>query len=215
MSRQLQSLEQDNGRDLTPEEVAEIAGRLARQHPDVMPLRHCQGRRIPLSFYDDAVLLEFTSDAWLPEGARRCFLDDGDVLRILDGTSPPIHDLNESNPPILTKATALEYLAFFCFFVRGAEGPFLIVDRPDLGFLPPSADRSVLRSLFRPPALHGRDDFGNWRASSVVFYGDCVFFANFHIHLNGMIEMIEDQPLVQDLHFAVTAPLSVDASRRH
>ena len=49
----------------------------------------------------------------------------------LNGTSAPIHEANELESPVLTCATVLDYVRFFCLFVWGTDGSFNLVDAPD------------------------------------------------------------------------------------
>lgn len=72
-------------------------------------------------------------------------LTNGTHAVLLDGTSPVIHALNAStwgeneqsplrldhHDPIKREAAYLDYLRFFCAFVAGEDGPFLLIEQPD------------------------------------------------------------------------------------
>lgn len=142
--------------------------------------------------------------------ARICFLLQGDDLYRLDGASWPIHEANARGNPVINEETVLPYLAFFCFFVRGTEGPFLVMDRWDNGFLPDlGVRRSEIETIFRQPQVWGTDERGNWLASSLVIYADAVFLADFSVQPNGFVEMLDDTTLLADLQARVDAPLDV------
>ena len=166
-------------------------------------------RRFDLPFYTDVTLLELTNARWAGSDTRLCFLDRVGSLEWLDGTSPPIHAINAEADLRITETNVIQYLAFFCFFVRGEQGPFLIFDSLDNRFLPEGTDRSMLESVFRKPSVIGQDYNGDWRVSALVHYADAVFFASFVVYLSGMIEMMEDWPVKAELGHTVEAPLSV------
>lgn len=160
-------------------------------------------------FYEDVDLIEIAPKDCTPQDGRLYYLHRAGELYRLNGTSPPIHQVNRVAEVTISAATALDYLAFFCFFVRGDDGPFLIVDRLENRYLPQIADVTQLRKAFREPVLHGRDQNGDWRASALVFYSDAMFFADFLIHLDGSIEMKHDEAVVAELGKKVHAPLNV------
>ena len=62
-------------------------------------------------------------------------------FRPLDGSSTPIHDVSHEAGPHLHEENVFDYLKFFCYFVHGDLGPFLIIetidDVPQAGSLPP------------------------------------------------------------------------------
>jgi ankyrin repeat protein len=175
--------------------------------------RTTQTLRHRLPFYADAHLLECHNPQWPDPAARLCYLTHEGTLYRLEGASPPIHEVNAKAGIHLDAHTVLPYLAFFCFFVRGEDGPFLIVDRPDNPLLPTEVPRARVEQLFRPPKVYGQDDQGAWLASALVYYADAIFFADFRIEANGMIHMQEDVPLAADLPARVHAPLSIASLR--
>ena len=171
-------------------------------------------RKLPM--HEDASLICLTSDKW-EQDLRVCYLAYEDNLLRLDGTSPPIHRLNAEAGININEQNALYYLSYFCFFVRGEEGPFyLLYDLEDKllpdGFfdLHSNNDSGVLtpRQLFRRPRLCGKDDEGNWRASALVHYGNALFHADLVIKPTGLPEMINDEPLIQEMALQLNAPLT-------
>ena len=161
-----------------------------------------------LLFQPSAPLIELRPRPSAARTGRVCFLLQKDRLYWLSGLSVPIHQVNENENPVINEETVLPYLAFFCFFVRGEEGPFLIVDRPASGFLPNIGERSddVVR-IFRTPRIWGQDKNGHWRASALIYYGDGIFLSNFLVRLDGMVEMENDTAILSDLPARVDAPL--------
>lgn len=167
-------------------------------------------RVFDVPFYADVPLMELRPRSTAAATGRLCFLLSDDSLYRLNGTSPPIHEVNAKQKPRIGEDTVLQYLAFFCFFVRGEEGPFLIVDRPENGFLPDYGDQKTeVLNVFRPARSWIKDEDGNWLLSGVVCYSNAHFFADFRVQPSGMVEMVDDTPLVADLPASVDAPLEI------
>ena len=152
-----------------------------------------------LPFHPNAPLIELQPRSSAVTG-RLYFLLQGDTLYRLNGASPPIHAVNGNEKPRIDEETILHYLAFFCFFVRGEKGPFLIVDRPENGFLPDLGERSGdIAKIFRPPQVWGKNEQGYWLVSGLVYYANAVFVADFSVQPGGAIEMVGDTPVLADL----------------
>jgi hypothetical protein len=156
-----------------------------------------------LPFYNTIALVRVNDTAWPMNTGPFWFLAKQGRMFLLDGSSAPIHDANEADPISVTEQNSLEYLRFFCYFVHGDEGPFLIVeniDHPALDHskLDPST-RKVIEGALRPTSFEGKTEEGNFEASAMVLYGNALFSARFSISENGMIEMIDDEPVAADL----------------
>lgn len=172
-----------------------------------------------LPMYDDVRIFCLTSDRW-DEGLRVCYLTHEDNLFRLNGTSPPIHEVNSKAPIRITEENVLYYLSFFCFFVHGEEGPFYIVHDLEDKLLPKGfaeakserlPDSPSPKQLFRRPRLFGQDEKGKWRLSALVHYSNSLFLADFLVHSTGMIDMNNDESLLADLPCRVHAPLTPGA----
>jgi hypothetical protein len=176
---------------------------------------HVAAAERSLPMYEGVRIYALTSPAWEPRLAV-CYLAHGDTLIRLNGTSPGIHGLNAEAPLRLTAENVLYYLSFFCFFVRGEQGPFYLVHGLDDDLLPPgfadaTSENAGGRSpgqLFRRPRLHGTDEKGSWRVSGLVHYSNAVFMVHFLVQPTGMVEMLDDMPLMADLPCRVDAPLA-------
>ncbi|MFP4365304.1 MAG: hypothetical protein ACLFR1_15680 [Spirochaetia bacterium] len=129
----------------------------------------------------------------------------------LTTSSNPIHDLNEAiiseiyrTDLITSFEEAAEYTRFFCANVWGDEGPFIVIEDKDDPYLKGSI-KEWKEELFGTV-----DDFNNaihplkeaelprdnmFFLKGVVLYGDGIFFATFAVTANGMIEIIDDEPL--------------------
>ena len=156
-----------------------------------------------LTFYKSVTLVRVNDSAWAPNIGPFWFLAKDNKTMLLDGSSTPIHDANAADSVKLTEKTALDYLFFFCYFVHGDDGPFLIVE--DLNH--PALDRNKLddslrkevEGKLRRATFEGKTPGGALRASATVLYGTVLFFAQFSMEENGEIEMTDDEPLVAEL----------------
>jgi len=172
-------------------------------------------RERTLPFYPGARLLIVRHDRWTPKHALVYFLERDGALHRLNGTSPPIHAFNKTALR-LDDAIVLDYLEFFCFFVRGEEGAFLNIRSRTNPYLPTSLrDRDAspesfeaFQRVYRPARLHGRSEEGHWRVSALVMYSNAVFLADFLVEPTGMCRMDEDQPVMADLPHKISAPLT-------
>ena len=156
-----------------------------------------------LPFYTSIALVRVNDSAWPPNTGPFWFLAKQGRMFLLDGSSAPIHDANEADPIKVTEQNNLEYLRFFCYFVHGDEGPFLIVEdlnhaAIDQQKLDPNT-KKVIEGAIRPAAFEGRSAEGAYEASAMVLYGNALFSARFSMTENGMIEMIDDEPVAADL----------------
>lgn len=156
-----------------------------------------------LPFYKGIGLVRLNDTAWPYDTGPFWFLAKQGRMFLLDGSSAPIHDANEADPIDVNEANALDYLRFFCYFVHGDEGPFLIVEDINHPAIDKTklddATRSVIEGAIRPAAFEGKTAEGAYEASAMVLYGNALFSARFSMTTNGMIEMIDDEPVAADL----------------
>lgn len=165
----------------------------------------------PLPFYDNVALIRVKDPAWTPKELNIYYLTDQGNLYWLNGTSPPIHEINAKAPVKITESNVLDYLRFFCFFVRGEEGPFLIAENINDPYIPKNMDaktRSVVEGTARPATYEGQNEKGYFLCDAVVYYSNALFIANFAVQPGGMIEMLDDEPIAADLPVRVNAPVS-------
>jgi hypothetical protein len=127
---------------------------------------------------------------------------------LLDGTSPPLHNLNELHGVTLASDEQVrDYLRLFCRYVRSNEGAFEVIETMDqIDHRLDDADaRASIDAQIAPINLGGRDAEGRWLASARLLYGDGLFAAEFAISAAGMVEMQDDDPLLHDLPIAQEA----------
>lgn len=162
--------------------------------------------RLRRSFSDGHVIASYLVALPAPDG--------GDVepampsLLHLDGSSPPLHELNSKGVLLLdTQQQALEYLIFFCANVWGSEGGFWVCSNPaDLPWKDSApGQRASIDALVTPPTCEA--SLETWKAEATILYSRRLFKAKFTIQRNGMVGMEDDQPLVE-------RPLDVWPDRR-
>lgn len=164
-----------------------------------------------LPFYDQVAMIRVKDPAWTPRDLFIYCLTDQGNLFWLNGTSPPIHEINAKAPVKITDDNVLEYLRFFCFFVRGEDGPFLIAESMEDPYIPHNIDertRSVIEGTIRAASYDSKDESGNYRCDAVVYYSNALFIASFAVEPGGMIRMLDDDPIATDLSVRVSAPIS-------
>ena len=163
-----------------------------------------------LPFYKDLALIRVKDAMWPNKKLNVFFLTESGNLYRLNGTSPPIHDVNGKGFIQVTEENVLQYLRFFCYFVRGEEGPFLIAEDMNDPLLPDGMDdqtKAVFENTLRPASYEGKDEKGNFRCDAIVFYSNALFIANFSVQPGGMIEMLDDEPVAADLPIRVDQPV--------
>ncbi len=168
----------------------------------------------PLPWADNLVLLRLTNPTWPTASLVVYFLflqGSGESAHArLDGQSGPIHELNAKANLVITEANVLDYLEFFCFFVRGDEGPFFIWERLDHPLAPPVSEalHAKIRETLGPTVYKGRDAAGQFLCDAKVLYSNAIFQAQFAVHPSGMMEMLEDEAILAELPFRLDQPLT-------
>ncbi len=167
-----------------------------------------------LPWYPDATLIRLQHPDWT-KGLALYFVEEGAAgdhaprpLTRLTGTSPPIHELNARQPIRLCAANALGYLRFFCFFVRGPEGPFYIVDSVEDPLLPAHPDiQAIVAGSCHAPRQDTANGDDVYRYLATLYYADAFFLARFILSASGNIEMLDDEAIAAGLPERIHAPL--------
>ena len=158
-----------------------------------------RARAMVLPFYAEQLLVDLqVADRRGPPRLMCCLYGANGVV-VLDGNSTVIHNQNANQPfDISDTETREAYLKFFCYFVHGEQGPFEIIEDPsDLEGA--TAGERVLPTVIEKGAEDAPD---TWAAT--VLYGSTLFRARFEIEDTGMIDMISDEELAEEI---LRAPL--------
>lgn len=162
------------------------------------------GRSATLPFYDDARLLWLCIRRIRAEKEDRpldvFILKGGHSSRsvLLDGTAGPIHHFNQFEKPVINTDTAIDYLRFFCFAVRGDEGPFLLYESATDGSAQAEPAVAATANLARTIDTKGRSTKGDYLFAAIVHYGNSLFQSEFAVTESGMVEMQDDEVLLSD-----------------
>lgn len=154
---------------------------------------------IPVSFYPGAKLLriEYGKDL-LVDSLYFLYHPEHQQIDPLNGTSTPIHKWNGKGRIQLDENNLFDYLRFFCFFVQGELGAFLIVEslaNPLLKTLDSSFESQMESHLKPLERIESNDD--NIVIKATVFYGFHLFSSEFAIDDSGTVSMLSDNPLCE------------------
>ncbi|ANM32306.1 hypothetical protein ABI59_16470 [Acidobacteria bacterium Mor1] len=194
------------------QQLAEFLGRIGpvdgviRVAPETT---HVHWRPIP--WYEGVQLIRVYDPNWQFPKMALYFLSRKGRLFRLNGTSPPLHEMNAKAPIKLDEDNALDYLRFFCFFVHGEEGPFFVIERSEDPLIPAMVRSSKAAKVLEeivPATLEKVDDRGSFHCSATLYYSNAIFRAEMLVHLSGMVEMLSDDPIAADLPAKVEAPLA-------
>lgn len=121
----------------------------------------------------------------------------------LNGSSPPIHEVNAKLPvSIPDRETAQAYLKFFCAHVWADAGGFWIVSEPrDIPF-EMNADLSAYAEFLeaiRNPEYQGTSDDGHFLFKVWVCYGGALFVADVAVQSSGMVDMLDDENIIEKM----------------
>lgn len=154
--------------------------------------------RVQLPFYPESVAMIRAHDADWDAYRTINYLFYEDSGYFLNGTSPPIHQVNAMAGISVTQDNALDYLRFFCFFVHGEDGPFFVVESLEQSEVPNIEDeelRSRLAEAITPAQYICQTDQGHHEMAAIIWYSDDVFAAHFSVAPTGMVEMLADEPI--------------------
>ncbi|HYP09476.1 MAG TPA: hypothetical protein VER03_24845, partial [Bryobacteraceae bacterium] len=129
-------------------------------------------------------------------------------LKLLDGTSPNIHEINNelgesrSGAVFANEKEAEEYLRFFCWAVWGADGPFCNIRRfREVAWTEAPEGAKQVAAEINDPSHWGYNGFENnyYSFRSLLCYSNAIFKTEFRLDVSGMLEMLSDSPLLPAL----------------
>jgi hypothetical protein len=151
-----------------------------------------------LPFYAGATLVRVIDLSWRPLGLTSYFLGFRGQYRRVDGTRQLITFLNTNIPIRLNSQNVIDYLKFYCFFVRYRGRPFILVETvDDIGqCIPPLSPEQIssVKSALYPVMLHNPDG-PEFRLSGIIRYNDMLFETKFTVSPNGQVSINEDHIL--------------------
>lgn len=152
-----------------------------------------------LLFYPGATLVRVTDLSWRPHGLTMYFIGLRGQYRRLDGARRFIHFLNEKIPLKLTAQNIIDYLRFYCFFVRWQGRPFLLIEQPeDLGHFTPALTDSQIAEIIphlSPITVISEDPVEGYALSATLRYSDSLFACTFMVTPKGHVRMLTESEL--------------------
>lgn len=175
--------------------------RLANEWPSFAGSTVVGLRTSHLSFYRSRQLMELQIAR--SGFVRRVFALNGSLETAwLDGESKPIHDTNAAEALELTEETVADYVRFFLYFLRGADGAFLLIESGDEVDADADADDQfaelaleTARGMAHPLLMRGRDSTGRWLFDATICYGGRMFSASLAVTCDGDMEMNDDESI--------------------
>ena len=161
-------------------------------------------RSTKLSFYDDGYLVEMQLGAGDQAPLFAFLVTNGTNVYRLSGKSPAIHEANATTPIVLDRPEKVAaYIRLFTHYVNADEGSFSIVENTsDIPFAATAQREEYDRAqaVMRPFAVWRHPEKPElWQSSGTVYYGRALFHAIFEVQQTGMIEMVNDNPVITDL----------------
>jgi hypothetical protein len=174
------------------------------------------------SFYPGYTLLQADIELLNNQRELKCFIWKKQSAFIqLDWSSSPVHEINDTDALNLNKDTVKDYLHFFCDFVTADNGPFTIIesthnerfqgkyqeyidaatfnvedrDESVTAKAPLSEQKEAILSKIRPLEIKKED--GKFTANSCIWYGTMLFEITLSVDAEGMVEMLDDNPLLE------------------
>jgi len=158
-------------------------------------------RVLPLACYPGAILVEMQARLGEQTGLSNHLYGPWGLVT-LDGSSAPIHDINEIEGALSlrTEEEARAYHALFCNTVRGDDGRFqTVASTADLVWTA-APDDAVFAAI--TIGIEVRKTASGWEIESPIAYAGTMFVSRFELTRGGLIEMVDDQPVEDDLRIA-------------
>ncbi len=150
-----------------------------------------------LLFYPGATVVRVTDLSWRPTPKTFYFFGLRGQYRRLEGSKNFIQFLNEKLPLKLSEQTAIEYLKFYCFFLRFSGQPFILFEKlDDLGALHnhfSAAELERLRNHLHPFKIESNPAQAQLSVSTLLVHGENVYDCLFTLNAQGRVEMINHE----------------------
>ena len=112
---------------------------------------------------------------------------------LIDGNSTPLHDANDEAPLVLTPENTADYIRFFMFGLLGAGDQFILLEPShDSGI----SNMEVVAKYCHPLTYKGQDDIDRALYEAVISFKGNIFSTILAVSQKGMVEMLDDKPLV-------------------
>lgn len=172
---------------------------LGEVHAEIEGARWCRP-----SFYENLTFVEVQLRLNNGSAIASMFVTETDT-GLFNGTSPIVHELNSNSHLLLNDNTVADYLRFFCLAVHGEEGSFRIVlDGPSIpgwDHLSEDTRQFITDNTVALNVENDAEDGEAFRISTCVRYSNAFFKSYFRVSTDGMVEMVDDEVLIQEIDF--------------
>lgn len=168
----------------------------------------CGYWRIP--WLQDAQLVRFFDDTWDTPNLVRYGIASGGVALELVGEADVIHQMNQKCSINLHNENVIDYLRFFCFFMRNAGQPFYVAVSPDDPMVSAEDGNTAsdhLAEVFAPPKVIGKNRNGDFVCLATVVYDGGCFQVEFAVARNGLVSMVGEEQLATQTALFVNYPI--------
>jgi tetratricopeptide (TPR) repeat protein len=127
---------------------------------------------------------------------------------LIDGTSPPVHQMNSESAPLLdTPARATNYTRFFLGMLHATLGPFAIVEKSEDVLWRADAPDDVRANAGRRmvPIRLTRQSDGSWVTPCTILYGTSLYSAKLTLNSTGGLKIEDDVTLMNNLPVMIEA----------
>lgn len=161
-------------------------------------------------------------DGWAPDAlvfyALR--MPDGDFVQLTGDVAPILALATEVELSLLGwEADDLaDYLRFFTFFLRDANGAYVIVERARDPLLPRGLEAGDvagavgdLGNVFRPVTCRADAPSNGFSCNAILYYAQAIYEAEFLLALDGAVRLARFRALASDLSASPEVPITREA----
>lgn len=150
-----------------------------------------------LPFYENVDLLHVATQGWEGENIFYFFLEDHNTEQyiMLKGESDVIHDLNSTDVLRLNSDNLIDYLKFFCQFIKDDEGEcFFLVENEHSETIDglSAYDKSRYLRKFEGTMVTEFPTMFKFHVKTRVYHTGNVYDSLFEIKKDGAVEMLKD-----------------------
>ncbi len=167
-------------------------------------------RLVDLTFYPGHVLADIELYSSSAEKINLCSMVVGEKsILLLNGTSTVIHKINPRLLNLCSTISTINYLEFFCKFVRGSadgnEDSFHIIsDAREIPLLDVQSDSDTIKhlkdSVFPLTYQTGSFETEGWQQfKACVLFSNAVFSVHFRVFSDGQVDLLDGNTIASDL----------------
>lgn len=117
----------------------------------------------------------------------------------LSGPSDNIYEANDLDGVFINKDNVIQYIKFFCYFIKADGSNFIVIENCDDEDLEPinnDLDEGILSRIGKMEYL-GYNQKMRHEVSGIVRYKESLFRAKYEIETDGHVEMIDEEEIYE------------------